>query len=223
MKNYIDARLMKIRSPVVCPRNSFSLRDLSDLCLSAVNFPANTAHRKDAENAHSYFPDRRLVSIVLGAVLLALSFPAERAAHAQHAQRTLESLNWLAGCWQTVGGRSQIVEQWMQPAGGMMLGINRTVKDGRAVEYEFLRINEENGTLVYTAIPSGQEKASFTLAGGATGEFIFENKDHDYPQRVIYKSLDGALLASIDGSMNGKSRRIDFPMQRVPCAGTATK
>lgn len=164
---------------------------------------------------------QRLVLIVSVAVLLTLSFTAQRASQAQPPPRTLESLNWLAGCWQMSGSRTQIVEQWMQPAGGMMLGINRTVRDGRAVEYEFLRISEEQGALVYTAIPSGQEKASFTLAGGAAGEFIFENKEHDFPQRVIYKSQDGALLASIDGSIKGKFKKIDFPMQRVPCPGVA--
>jgi hypothetical protein len=165
---------------------------------------------------------RALASLVLAAVLLALC-SAQRASHAQQPSRTLESLKWLAGCWQMDGSRTQIVEQWMQPAGGMMLGINRTVKDGRAVEYEFLRISEENGVLIYTAIPSGQEKASFPLAGGAEGEFIFENKEHDYPQRVIYKSQAGALLASIDGSMKGKSKRIDFPMQPVACPGMTPK
>lgn len=165
----------------------------------------------------------RLVSIVSAAVLLALSFAAQRASQAQQPQRKLESLNWLAGCWQMTGSRTQIVEQWMQPAGGMMLGINRTVRDGRAVEYEFLRISEENGALVYTSIPSGQEKTSFTLSGGSEGEFIFENKEHDYPQRIIYKSQGGALLASIDGLMKGKFKKIDFPMQRVPCPGVAPK
>lgn len=166
---------------------------------------------------------RPLVSIVATAVLLAVGLSAQRASQAQQPQRTIESLYWLAGCWQMTSSHTQIVEQWMQPAGGMMLGINRTLKDGRAVEFEFLRISEENGALIYTAIPSGQEKASFTLAGGGEGEFIFENKEHDYPQRVIYKSQDAALLASIDGSLKGKARRIDFPMQRVPCPGMVPK
>ena len=165
---------------------------------------------------------RQLVSIV-AVVLFALSFAAERASQAQQPKRTLESLNWLAGCWQMAGSRTQISEQWMQPAGGMMLGINRTVRDGRAVEYEFLRISEENGVLIYTSIPSGQEKTSFTLSGGAEGEFIFENKEHDFPQRIIYQSQGGALLASIDGTMKGKFKKIDFPMQRVPCPGVAPK
>lgn len=142
-------------------------------------------------------------------------------ASAQEQKRSLESLNWLAGCWQGSGKQEGITEQWMQPAGGMMLGIGRTVQNGRAVDYEFMRINEENGVLVYTATPSGQPTSSFTLAGGAVGEFIFENKQHDFPQRVIYKLNDGSLLARIEGTINGSAKGIDFPMQRVPCPGAA--
>lgn len=166
---------------------------------------------------------QKLVALAMVTALAAISLAAHRGQQPAATPRTLESLNWLAGCWQLTAGRTQIVEQWMQPAGGMMLGINRTVKDGRAVEYEFLRISEEHGALVYTAIPSGQEKTAFTLNGGAAGEFIFENKEHDFPQRVIYKSQAGILLASIDGSLKGKFKKIDFPMQPVPCPGVAAK
>jgi hypothetical protein len=45
----------------VCRKNSFSLRNLSALCVSAVNLPVKTAHRRDAENAEnaqSSFSDR---------------------------------------------------------------------------------------------------------------------------------------------------------------------
>jgi Domain of unknown function (DUF6265) len=142
---------------------------------------------------------------------------------AQEQKRSIESLNWLAGCWQGTGKQEGVTEQWMQPAGGLMLGMGRTVKNGRAVEYEYTRISEENGVLVYTATPSGQETASFTLAGGAPNEFIFENKGHDFPQRVIYKLQDGSLLARIEGTINGSLKGIDFPMHRVPCPSGAAK
>jgi hypothetical protein len=142
---------------------------------------------------------------------------------AQEQKRSIESLTWLAGCWQGTGKQEGISEQWMQPAGGLMLGMGRTVKNGRAVEYEFTRISEENGVLVYTATPSGQQTASFTLAGGSANEFIFENKQHDFPQRVIYKLQDDSLLARIEGTINGSLKGIDFPMQRVPCPGRAAK
>src|SRR5437870_1581765 len=47
----------------VCRKNGFSRRDLSDLCVSALNSHAKTAHRRDAENAETrrvLFSDRLL-------------------------------------------------------------------------------------------------------------------------------------------------------------------
>ena len=49
-------------------------------------------------------------------------------------------------------------------------------------------------------------------------EVIFENPEHDFPQRVIYRlQPDGLLVGRIEGISKGKPRAIDFPMKRVPC------
>jgi len=143
------------------------------------------------------------------------------AVHPQQVNASIEKMAWLAGCWKGDGPGSDSLEQWMQPAAGMMLGISRTVKDGRVREYEFMRITEANKNLVYTAIPSGQAQASFTLISDSDREFVFENKSHDFPQRIIYKANNEKLLARIEGSINGQSRQIDFPMTRVSCANGA--
>ena len=47
---------------------------------------------------------------------------------------------------------------------------------------------------------------------------VFENPEHDFPQRVGYRR-DGAdgLQAWIEGQANGKSRRVDFSYQRARC------
>jgi hypothetical protein len=139
----------------------------------------------------------------------------------QKVDASIEKMSWLAGCWKGDGPDSDSLEQWMQPAAGLMLGISRTVKDGRVREYEFMRITEANGSLVYTAIPSGQAQASFTLISDSDREFVFENKAHDFPQRIIYKANNEKLLARIEGTINGQSRQIDFPMTRVNCANQA--
>jgi len=49
-------------------------------------------------------------------------------------------------------------------------------------------------------------------------EVIFENPDHDFPQRIIYRLLsDEDLLGRIEGTINGKARAVDFPMKRTEC------
>ena len=45
----------------------------------------------------------------------------------------------------------------MEPAGRTMLGMSRTVKDGKTLAYEFMRIEQNpDGTIDFTAKPSGQ-------------------------------------------------------------------
>jgi len=44
---------------------------------------------------------------------------------------------------------------------------------------------------------------------------VFENPQHDFPQRISYKlNPDGTLLAAIDGTKAGKIRRVEFPYKR---------
>jgi hypothetical protein len=45
---------------------------------------------------------------------------------------------------------------------------------------------------------------------------VFENPQHDFPQRISYTLKgDGKLTAAIAGSKNGKTRRVEFNYQRV--------
>ena len=100
-----------------------------------------------------------------------------------------------------------------------MLGISRTVADGKTVEFEFMQIREEaNGEICFIAKPSGQPEATFKLIKGNAREVIFENPQHDFPQRIIYRlQIDGSLVGRIEGVSKGKEKAFDFPMSRVRC------
>ena len=130
----------------------------------------------------------------------------------------VEQLAWMAGCWRQESGGRVADEIWMAPSGGAMLGMNRTVAGGRTVSFEFMQIGADAGRIVFTARPSGQADASFTLLKSGDRDVVFENPAHDFPQRVMYR-LDGeTLVGRIEGVQNGKARSVDYPMRRVPCA-----
>ncbi len=132
---------------------------------------------------------------------------------------SLAPIAWLAGCWSADGKDAGSGEHWLPPAGGTMFGIGRTVKNGRTVEHEFmqLRVNAD-GRLTFTATPSGQTETVFVASGGADGAVTFENLQHDFPQRVIYRPLaSGRMLARIEGMQAGALRGVDFPMTRIAC------
>lgn len=132
----------------------------------------------------------------------------------------LARLAWLAGCWRSAGGEAGSQEQWMPPAGGTMMGMGRTVKQGRTVAHEFMQIRAGDGTLAFLAHPSGRKSAAFPLLHLADDEVVFENAQHDFPQRVAYRREGASRLAArIEGMRNGALRVIHFPMDRVSCDG----
>jgi hypothetical protein len=130
----------------------------------------------------------------------------------------ISGLAWLTGCWASETGDAGSGEQWMAPAGGSLLGMSRTVRDGRTVAYEFLRISAtDDGSLTYTAQPSGQAEATFTLVSLGDSEVVFENPHHDFPQRIVYRVDQGVLQARAEGWRGDRHRVVHFPMQRASC------
>ena len=132
----------------------------------------------------------------------------------------IDAMAWLAGCWARAGGETTIEEQWMAPRGATMLGMSRTVRSGETVGFESLRINEDGAQLVYVSLPSGQTLTEFRSTFVADTMTVFENLQHDYPQRIIYRYGAGdSLWARIEGSVDGVLRGSDFRMGRVGCPG----
>ncbi len=138
---------------------------------------------------------------------------------ATDAASSLNNLAWMAGCWAGKNGRFEFREHWMRPAGGVMLGMGRTLMDGKLSSTEAMRITlDEAGTPLFTPKPSGKPEATFKAIRFDAGSIVFENPEKDFPQRVLYRlGADGSLQARIEGQTNGRERGIDFPMQRASC------
>lgn len=130
-------------------------------------------------------------------------------------------LTWISGCWQRTTRNSQIIdEQWMTPRGESMLGMSRTVRGDSLIEYEQLRIGARAGRAVYFAAPSGQTPSEFTAASVSDTLVVFENPQHDFPQRIIYRKRGAdSLIARIEGTTGGTARGVDFPYVKARCPG----
>lgn len=87
-----------------------------------------------------------------------------------------------------------------------MLGMSRTVRADRMTEFEFLRIVERGGGLVYIAQPNGAPPTEFTMTAMDAGSVTFENPAHDFPKMIRYaKRADGGIEASISGGPGTKT------------------
>jgi len=134
------------------------------------------------------------------------------------AKAAIDDVAWIAGAWAgTRSSGSSIEERWSPPLGGAMLAVSRTVNtSGRMVAFEYLRIVEREGGLVYAAQPGGAPKTEFVLtecgpteAGGKRA--VFDNPRHDYPKRIVYElSPDGKLSATTGYMQGGTPRRYEY-------------
>jgi hypothetical protein len=133
-------------------------------------------------------------------------------------------LHWLAGCWRSEVDEPGSGELWMAEAGGTMLGVARTVKAGRTVQFEFMQIRETALGVVFIAHPSAQAGTRFMATELGPTVAVFEQAGADFPQRVSYRLLpDGRLAARIEGLRNGEPRAVDFPMRRGACEAAAAR
>ena len=84
-----------------------------------------------------------------------------------------------------------------------MLEVGRTVRGNTLIEDEFVVVRERGERLVYLAHPSGQPAAEFVSITASPNEVVFENAQHDFPQRVGYQR-QGADLAALDRGHEGR-------------------
>jgi hypothetical protein len=134
------------------------------------------------------------------------------------AQARIDSVAWMQGCWQLTDGDRVVEEHWTSPKAGIMLGSGRTVRAGKLAGHEFVLLAERDGRLAYEAHPSDQPSTTFMSKELDAASVVFEDPAHDFPQRVGYRRIGpDRMMAWIEGSVSGKTRRLDFPFQRVDC------
>lgn len=160
-------------------------------------------------------PDGLLVHVVVGEAAeldsVALYRHPQDIALPAPASAAMADMGWLAGAWVGTRGAASIEERWSPPLGGAMLGVSRTVSRGSMSAFEYLRIVERNGGLVYVAQPGGLPPTEFVLTELGPARAVFENPRHDSPQRIVYElSEQGSLSASIGFSRGGRPQRFEF-------------
>jgi hypothetical protein len=151
---------------------------------------SHAALRHSAEDAMTLFEALAMG----GAVLLAADSPA---ADKDSAVPALPA--WMAGAWAMQGPSEWSEEYWTPPRAGIMLGASRSGSGERLRFWELMRIERRAEGLVFCALPRGQQGACFKAVAVTANEIVFENRAHDFPQRILYRKDGDELFAEISG------------------------
>ncbi|MBO6623093.1 MAG: hypothetical protein JJ892_06325 [Balneola sp.] len=125
--------------------------------------------------------------------------------NAQAPDPALPELAWLTGYWTSTKDGTTIEELWTNGSGYMMLGVHRDVNTNGRSSFEYLRIMRTREGIVYVASPGGKPGTTFTMKENKDQKVIFENLEHDFPQRIIYSRSGDTLTARIEDESGEKS------------------
>ena len=142
----------------------------------------------------------------------------EQSAAAQSAMG-IQRAAWLQGCWEMASPDRSVEEFWTPAKGGSMIGVSRTIRNGKTTTYELIVLREQGDRLAYEAHPSGQPQATFLSTRISESDLVFQNPEHDFPQEVGYHLEGQTLRAWIRGTQKSREQRVEFRYTRVRCGG----
>jgi hypothetical protein len=134
-----------------------------------------------------------------------------------YSQTDFEKLSWIVDRWVSTDGDATSYEHWEKVSNDLIVGSSETIKNGDTVFHEKLKIAKEGDDIFYIAeVKHNPAPVKFKLTSISDNQAVFENPEHDFPQKIVYKNTDGNLHASIEGpGKDGKWRKVDFIMNKM--------
>ncbi len=119
----------------------------------------------------------------------------------QSKDNRLEKLSWLADQWVWVDSESVTYERWITNNDNSLTGEAFTVKNGDTVFSEQLKIEKTGDDIFYiAAVKHNPGPVSFKLVELGENKAVFENHEHDFPNRIIYELRNNdSLYARVEG------------------------
>jgi hypothetical protein len=132
---------------------------------------------------------------------------------------SLQRMEWLLGEWKSMDGDFVSTEHWKRVSQDLYSGVSMTTKGADTVFHEHITLQRTGEDIFYIVKVEGQnneQPVPFKFIGTRDGEFTFENKEHDFPQQIIYKNPQpDMLVARISGVREGKTLSEDFSFVRI--------
>ncbi|OQP45601.1 DUF6265 family protein [Niastella populi] len=140
-------------------------------------------------------------------------------AQQSYSGKEFKPLQGLTGLWKMDTKRGTIYEEWQVRSDSGLTGRSYKLNNKDTVVLENVVLSLQGNDIFYTPVVSdqnNQQPVPFKLVSCIGNRYVFENREHDYPQRVIYELVSmNDLRARIEGSKNGKEMSSDFNYIRV--------
>ncbi|MEH6764616.1 MAG: DUF6265 family protein [Aequorivita antarctica] len=130
----------------------------------------------------------------------------------------IDQLQWLLGTWINENGEEFSQETWSRENASTFTAFSFTQVADETVFAETMALEQKADSLfltVATANQNAEKPVTFKMISSEKGQFTFENKHHDFPERITYTNpVKDSLHAWIEGTVNGEAKKVDFYFSR---------
>ncbi|RUT71720.1 hypothetical protein D0817_03285 [Flavobacterium cupreum] len=116
--------------------------------------------------------------------------------------------DWLIGNWENKSPDGLLTENWQKVNDSTFSATSYFIKGKDTLHFEKIVLSQKGEKLTYSATVNGQnnDKAiDFPSTSETETKLVFENPQHDYPQKITYtKGANNSLTAEVTGKLQGK-------------------
>lgn len=139
-------------------------------------------------------------------------------ASAQWTEKDFKKLKHIAGNWEATTKNGFMQEKWTKKNDSTYTGVTYSINRGVSILEEQLQLVYTNKEIQYISTVRHQNKGLpviFTLVSVKDDAYTFENKDHDFPQQIVYYFKDGKHIdATISGPTENGPKSIVFHFEK---------
>lgn len=127
-----------------------------------------------------------------------------------------QNFEQIVGNWEGTFDGATLIENWHKKDAETFIAEGWVIAGPDTFVTEVLRIQRIAGHWTYIPSINGGHPVLFTMVEHDKSKMVFENKEHDFPQRVVYSFPDaGSMTAWIEGEENGKVKKEVYPYKRA--------
>ena len=127
----------------------------------------------------------------------------------------ISDVNFLIGKWEADFGNFKYYEDW-QNENEKIIGSGYRIKEGKKFDGEKLLLMNIHGYISYIAVVGKQQPILFALVESGDSNYVFENKEHDFPQQIIYQFINNNFIkVFVKGILKGESVKHEYNLTRI--------
>ncbi|MBX2965286.1 MAG: hypothetical protein KF845_04010 [Cyclobacteriaceae bacterium] len=134
-------------------------------------------------------------------------------------QKQIDKASWLIGTWESKTSRGSLYETWSKVNDSEFYGKSYMLREKDTVVFESIQLVQKQEGLFYMPTVRNQndgQAVTFKSKLVTDDKLVFENPEHDFPQRIAYTKISqDSLVAEISGVRNGQERAQKFSMKRI--------